>query len=210
MTTIEHALLGVNGVFASGLHRRYGWPLAAMAGLAAVSPDWDGLTLALGPTLFDRAHRVWGHNFLMCAVSGVIIGGLDYRYDIVTRLAGLVRRLVRVEIDDGLLQIRRRRTAGGYAVWIVVALVATLSHLAADLVVSGTATLGDWELQLLWPFSTQSWIYPHVPWGDPGITIVFVIGMLALYRYPRRSQFIAGLTLLGVAGYIILRGAMRA
>ena len=47
MTTFEHAMVGVNGALAAGLTRRCGWKVASMAGLVAVSPDWDGLTLIL-------------------------------------------------------------------------------------------------------------------------------------------------------------------
>ncbi len=187
-----------------------GWQLAAMAGLAAISPDWDGLTLLGGSVLFDQAHRVWGHNFLTCALLGLLIGLVDYRFDIVARLARLVRRLPGAEISDDALQLRTDRTAAGYAVWIVVAIISALSHLAADLVVSGFGTLGDWKLQLLWPFSTRGWIYPHVRWGDPGITIVFVAGMLAMYRWRNHIQLIAVVTLFAVTGYILLRGAMLA
>lgn len=215
MTTIEHALLGINGALATGLHRRYGWQVVALAGLVAISPDWDGLTLVLGPVLFDQAHRVWGHSLLTCGLLGILIGVFDYRFDIVTRLANVSARGLRrcglelpAEQGLGALPLRRERTVAGYAVWTLVAIAAALSHLAADLVVSGTATLGDWKLQLLWPFSTEGWIYPHVHWGDPGMTIIFVMGMLAMYRWRNRLQLIAAATLLGVAAYIIVCGAL--
>jgi len=45
MTTYEHAMLGITGALAAGLHRRYGWQIVAMAGVTAVLPDWDGLSL---------------------------------------------------------------------------------------------------------------------------------------------------------------------
>lgn len=45
MTTFEHAMLGANGVVASGLHDRFGWRLVALAAIAAIVPDWDGLTV---------------------------------------------------------------------------------------------------------------------------------------------------------------------
>jgi hypothetical protein len=58
MTTFEHAMLGINGVLASGIHRRFGWQIVALAGIAAVAPDWDGipmlvnLVIASGGTMF--------------------------------------------------------------------------------------------------------------------------------------------------------------
>ena len=50
MTTLEHAMLGINGVLATGLQRRFGWQLVAMAGGVSVAPDWDGLTILGGET----------------------------------------------------------------------------------------------------------------------------------------------------------------
>ncbi len=212
MTTIEHALLGANGALAAGLHRRYGWQVAVMAGFAAVCPDWDGLTLLGGPVLFDRAHRVWGHNFLACGLLGVLVGIVDYRYDLMTRISRRVfqvlRRLTGEDLGSESLTLRNTWTGEGYLVWVGVAIIATTSHLAADLVVSGHRTLGDWKLPLLWPFSDESWIYPHVRWGDPGITILFMLGMLAMYRWRSRIQLVAAATLLAVAAYILIRGAM--
>ncbi len=215
MTTFEHALLGVNGAIAAGLHRRYGWQVVGLAGLVAISPDWDGLTLALGPELFDQGHRVWGHSLFTCVLLGIALGAIDYRFDVVTRIANVLARLLKrcglvmpAGLGDVAWPLRSVRTAAGYVVWIAVAIAAGLSHLAADLVVSGTATLGDWHLQLLWPFSNRGWIYPHVRWGDPGMTVIFVLGMLAMYCWPRRLQLIAATTLVGVAAYILIRGAM--
>jgi hypothetical protein len=48
MTVYEHAMLGINGALAAGLAPRYGWPIVAMAGAAAVLPDLDGLTILFG------------------------------------------------------------------------------------------------------------------------------------------------------------------
>ena len=47
-----------------------------------------------------------------------------------------------------------------------------------------------------------------VRWGDPGISIVFVIGMFAMVRWKTSLQLIAALTLMSVAVYIIVRGLM--
>ncbi|HID24106.1 MAG TPA: hypothetical protein EYP14_17130 [Planctomycetaceae bacterium] len=70
MTTFEHAMLGVNGAIAAGLTRRHGWRLAAVAGLAAAAPDWDGLTLVFGSAAFAAGHRLWGHNLVACVFVG--------------------------------------------------------------------------------------------------------------------------------------------
>ena len=47
MTSYEHAMLGIDGALALGLHRRYGWQIVAAAGCVAVLPDWDGLSICL-------------------------------------------------------------------------------------------------------------------------------------------------------------------
>ncbi|MEK6249797.1 MAG: hypothetical protein N2C12_16555, partial [Planctomycetales bacterium] len=60
-----------------------------------------------------------------------------------------------------------------------------------------------------WPFSkTTKWVYPMVDWGDPGITIVFVIGMFAMACWKTRLALIARLTLCFVLLYIIIGAAI--
>src|SRR5262245_40876712 len=147
MTTYEHAMLGITGSVAVGLQRTHGWQILAMAAVAAISPDWDGLTLVFGAHLFDLAHRVWGHNIVVCATFGALIGALDYRYDYSTRLARWWLRLLRVEAPTEF-EIRTRFVSREMLLWIVVGTIAALSHLVADMVVSGSATLTDWEVQL--------------------------------------------------------------
>jgi hypothetical protein len=96
MTTIEHAFLGVNLVLATGLERRYGWQLVVLSGFCAVVPDWDALTIIYSFEVFGEAHRVWGHNLLVCILVGLFIGYFDYFYDIVTRVSIFLLRLFRV------------------------------------------------------------------------------------------------------------------
>jgi hypothetical protein len=79
--------------------------------------------------------------------------------------------------------------------------------LFADLVFSGTETLPDWGLQLWWPFSATSYVYPLVAWGDAGVSIAFVAGMLAMWKWPSRLQLISAATLMGAASYVVVRGA---
>ncbi len=91
--------------------------------------------------------------------------------------------------------------------WVSVAVLAALSHLAADLVFSGTATLPDWELQPWWPLSRAGYVYPLVAWGDAGPSLIFVAGMFAMWRWPGRRQAISLATLAGVVLYVVVRGA---
>lgn len=209
MTTFEHAMIGINGALATGLQRRHGWSVAAFAGVAAISPDWDGLTIVAGMTTFNEAHRVWGHNFLVAALFGIGLAVLDFRFDLVTRAA---RTLCRI-LKQGPRQLDLRRPAErgvlGWSTWVLAGVLAASSHLLADLVYSGGYGLPDWELKLLWPFSHQGIVYPMIPWGDPGVTIVFVIGMFAMVRWPARIQRIAIVTLLLMVAYVVIRGATR-
>ena len=48
-------------------------------------------------------------------------------------------------------------------------------------------------------------VYEHAMLGT---TLVFVLGMLAMVRWPSRVQRIAALTLCGVLGYIGARGLL--
>jgi hypothetical protein len=210
------------------LHRRFGWQLAAISGVLATAADWDGLTIVFGMRVFDQAHRAWGHNLLVCVVLGIVLAALDYRYDLMgwarVRLERILASLPpkkKVHANTApasspsteplteqsmVAPAVRQRTMGGYAVWLAVGLCASLSHLPEDLVVSGTEHLTDWHLQLLWPFSRQGFIYPLVPWGDAGVSVILVAGMFAMWRWSRHLPAVALTTLLLAVGYLVLRG----
>lgn len=205
MTTFEHALLGINGALAAGLYRKYGWQICAMAGLAAVSPDWDGLPILFDGPIFAMAHRVWGHNLLVCPLVGAAIGLLDWRVDFTGRsLAGLAR-LVRLW-DVVLVPRNRQPNATAAVIWTLTGCLAALSHLPADLIVSGSAEFPDWEVKLFWPFSQQGYIFPWVRWGDVGVSCIFVLGMFAMVRWRNHARAIAVLTLAAVICYCAIRG----
>lgn len=212
MTTLEHAMVGANLVLGSGLHRSWGWQLVALGGFCALLPDWDGLTILWSVPLFDTAHRVWGHALLPCFVITTIFALLDYRCDFMTRCARFFVRWSKVKIPaieerPELLQLRKTFPFRGICVWMIVGIVAACSHLLADLVVSGTATLADWELKLFWPFSDRGFVYPLVPWGDVGNMLILILGMFAMLRWKNHVQSIAVCSLLGVVGYSLIRNA---
>ncbi len=208
MTTFEHAMLGANGVVACGLQRRYGWRLVALAGVAAVAPDWDGLTVLFDASVFDQGHRVWGHNVFACCLIGVFISMLDLRFNLTGRLVAWLRTFRMVQQATTEDASGASTVTPGFVVFAAVAVVAALSQIPADAVVSGGHGLEDWPVQYLWPVADAEIVYPLVPWGDPGITIVFCIGMIAAARFGKRLQLIAASTLMGVAGYIAVRGLM--
>jgi hypothetical protein len=95
MTSYEHAMLGVTGTLAAGLHRRYGWEIVALGGLAAILPDWDGWSLAFGAAAFDRVHRTAGHNVFACSLLAAAVAALDCRYRLIGRLRRLLGRWIR-------------------------------------------------------------------------------------------------------------------
>ncbi len=208
MTTIEHALLGANLVLAAGLEKKFGWQTVALAGICANLPDWDGLTFFWSLPLFDTAHRTWGHNLLACSLLALLFAVIDYRFDLITRSARCLVRWTKFAVSEESQALEPRcaakTQAGGLAVWIGVALLAAWSHLAADLVFSGSATLSDWELKLLWPFSDREFVYPLISWGDAGVVVIFVLGMFAMLRWKNRTTWIARATLLAALGYVLL------
>lgn len=206
MTTFEHAMVGINGAIAAGLHRRFTWRVVALAGVAAISPDWDGLTILGGMELFDRAHRAWGHSIFTCVLLGCVLAGLDFRFDLVGQGERLLCWTLRT--PSKALATRPIRSLGRLTIWLTVAVVATMSHLAADLVYSGTAELSDWHLQLLWPFSSQGFVFPMVHWGDVSVTLIFVVSMFAMVRRREWIQPIALITLTLVVVYIVIRGTL--
>jgi hypothetical protein len=205
MTVFEHAMVGVTGAIAAGQHRRFGWPIVAATGVAAVLPDWDGVSILFGGAAFDRAHRVWGHNLLVAGLSGAAVMvclRLFFPFEIFSK--------VKSRRDPGADELPFCEPTGPCQVWpwVVMGLFAALSHLAADLVYSGHDILSDWGIQLLWPFSDYSFAYPMVPWGDVGATLIFVVTMFAMVRWPSRAQILAAIGLVSVVSYITIRGLL--
>jgi hypothetical protein len=200
MTTFEHAMLGIDLVIASGLDRRYGWRLVAMAGVAAVLPDWDGISFSI--------HRAWGHGILPCFLVALMWGLMDYRFDLISRAASRMTRLVRVTVPDGLLDVRTGFSKGEAAIWCVVSVIATQTHAPCDMIVSGTKSLPDWEVLWFWPFSSEGYVYPLISWGDVGITAILFAGMFVMLRYREQRQYVACGALALSAVYAVVSGLM--
>lgn len=203
MTTFEHAMLGTTGALAVGLHRR-SWQIVAMAGVAAVLPDWDGLSLLFGAAAFDQIHRAVGHSLWTATAVTILVALAEYRLRLMARLATLLGRWF-----DGLpadmTDLHGNNVREGVLVWTLTAVLATWSHLATDLVFSGHAQLSDWGLKLFWPFFAEAYVFPVVRWGDVLPTLIFVLGMFAMLRWRSHVQGLAALTLLAFVGYIAAR-----
>ncbi len=210
MTTLEHALLGSAGAMAAGLHRR-GWQIVALAGVAATVPDWDGLSLVFGAVAFDRLHRAAGHSLLVATALAILLALIEYRGGLI-RAADLPWQSESTAFPCLAPPAENRHSSSAWPrpallPWLVVAILATWSHLAADLVFSGHASLPDWGLKLFWPFSKESYAFPAVRWGDPLPTIILLAGVFAMLRWKSATQAIAALTILGLVGYIALRAS---
>ena len=212
-------MLGATVALAGGCLRRHGWAIVAMAAAAGAFPDWDGMSILISGNVFNQVHRIWGHNLLVASLSGLMIGGLGYLCRLSIRVQRATTRLwqpsrnqepgvrgqesgVRGQ-ESGMAPVRFSRM--GLAEWLIIGWLAAAIHLPADAICSGRAGMMDWPIKPLWPFSPYGWAWPIVPWGDLGLPIIFIGEMFALYRWPRRVQSLAWLTLLMVHGYIGLR-----
>jgi membrane-bound metal-dependent hydrolase YbcI (DUF457 family) len=172
MTIYEHAMVGINGALALGLARRHGWQIAAWAGLAAVLPDLDGLTILLGLQCYAEGHRLWGHNLLVAGLVAAALSAAAYYTDAFTRLqrwfakyrwAGAAKRGEDAPQGWGgsctatpasaansgpSAQLPAQHPAAGLALWIVVGVAAAYSHLLMDVAFSAGRDLPIWGVPL--------------------------------------------------------------
>ncbi len=200
-------MLGATLALAGGAHRKQGWGLVATAAVAAALPDWDGLSLLLGPTAYAEVHRLWGHNVLAAALGGAATGACGYLCHL---SAGVRRRTLALlaRLEPRWREARSNPVSfSGHAlaVWVSAGLATGLTHLPADVIYSGAPGLANWPLQPLWPFARSAWSYPVVPWGDLVATFLFIAEMFALLRWPARAQLIAVTILLVLTAYVGLR-----
>lgn len=209
MTVYEHAMIGIDGVLALGLQRRHGWQIAAFAAFAAVLPDFDGLTILAGPYMYAEGHRLWGHNLLVAGLVAAVAGAVAYQTDMVGRIQKFLARRWKVfSFEDGAScsPDAGSRRFSELCLWIEVGIAAAYSHLLADVVFSAGKNLPVWGVPLLWPLSNTAYAYPMLPWGNAGVTIIFVVSMFAMLRWRERVRTIAVVTLSAVIVYIIVCG----
>ena len=200
MTTPEHAALAVSLGLAVRLHERYGVAMLVPVGLAAVSPDWDGLAGFVDLRYFDHGHRVWGHGILPAVVMGAVVAAIATAGRLGERAVVLCNRI------DGI-RLRPRNRAG-VATAAFIGAAAAASHIPADIVVSGAEGIRDWPVSILWPLDGPKVVYPMLRWGDPGPTLMLAGGLIVAALRPRHAVAAArtGLLVLGV--YLIV-GRMR-
>ncbi|HUG71137.1 MAG TPA: metal-dependent hydrolase [Pirellulaceae bacterium] len=205
MTTPEHTLVGIHTAFALGVHRRFGWPAVTMAGVASNVPDLDGLPMLLDMQRFEAGHRVWGHNVLAILISSVLLGWSQSKYHWIERLWKLVQRML--SIPQGTA-IPDSRSVAAIAI-VGIAFFAQTIHLPCDMVVSGGHGLSDWPIQPLWPFSGTEFVFPLIPWGDIGPTVILMAGIIWIAKRPTNLSTISVCTLIALTFYLVARGWSR-
>jgi membrane-bound metal-dependent hydrolase YbcI (DUF457 family) len=205
VTFFEHAMLGIDGALALGLHRRHGWQIVALAGIAAVAPDLDGLTILFGFQCYAGGHRVWGHNLLIAGVVAAMLAAALYYSGVLDRLRAWLARHIAASATLASAEAPRGRWTE-LTLWLIVAVAAACSHLLMDVFFSIGRDQPIWGVPLLWPFSSREWAVPMVRWGDLGATLILAAGMFAMARWPSRVRAIAAASLAALAAYVTLRG----
>lgn len=207
MTSPEHTLVGIHFAFAMGLHRFVGWRGVAMAGVASNLPDWDGIPMLFDMQRFEGGHRVWGHGILSIVLSSLLIGFIQIRWDWVGRVGNLFRSYLPSAGIDANPQSTRWLEGG--LVFASIGMCAQLLHLPCDMVVSGGNGLSDWAIQPWWPFSSAAYVYPLIPWGDIGPTVILMGGIIAIAKRKAHLSQTSWLTIVSLCAYLVVRGWMR-
>lgn len=204
MTTPEHSLVGIHAAIAVGAHQRFGWAFVALAGIASNLPDWDGLPMLFDMARFEHGHRVWGHNLLSIALSSLIVAALQYRFHWIEAVAARFKSYLPKEGT-----IERSRIGVPLIMLFLICVAVQIIHLPCDMVVSGGNGLSDWRIKPFWPISDVGYVYPLIPWGDIGPTIIMMCGVLAMAKYPQKLPLQSIVTLTILCCYLLIRGWTR-
>jgi inner membrane protein len=206
MTTPEHTLVGIHLAFACGLHRQFGWKGVAMAGVASNVPDWDGIPMLIDMQRFEVGHRVWGHNVASIVVASLLLGWTQWAFDWIGRIGNWVSaRFLKTspQQPDAASKLSDCMVA---LVFVIIAMIVQLVHLPCDMVVSGGHGLTDWALQPWWPFSSAAYVFPLIPWGDIGPTVILMSGIIVIAKWRSRIRATSTLTLVALCAYLFARG----
>lgn len=177
-----------------------------MAGLASNVPDWDGIPMLIDMQRFEVGHRVWGHNFVAILLSSLLLAWTQSAFDWIGRIGRwLSARFPQLVVDPqhAAPMISRGKLA---LVFASVAIIAQLIHLPCDLVVSGGNDLTDWPIRPFWPFSNAAFVFPLIPWGDPGPTVILMGGTIAIAKWRSQTSTTAMVTLIVLCVYLFVRG----
>ena len=201
MTSPEHTMVGILGAMALGLHKRFGWPVVAFAAVVSNVPDWDGLPMLFDMQRFESGHRVWGHNLVVIVATSVALGWTQARFTWVQRVGCFVARFLPSEV---VITEQRPDTSIAMSVFIFVGIGFQSVHLVCDMVVSGGQGLSDWLVKPFWPFGNTGFVYPLIPWGDVGPTVIMIAGLIGIAKFGL-AQFVAVLTFVVLISYLFCR-----
>lgn len=205
MTTPEHTMVGIHSAFALGLHRRYGWQSVALAGLTSNVPDWDGIPMFIDMARFESIHRVWGHNFVSIVLTSLLLAATQYRWDWLGRIGTWFAGRYSSSKQDSVDRPAAVRSEIGFFVLFGITFIAQAVHLPCDMVVSGGSGLNDWSVEPWWPFSHAEYVYPMIPWGDPGPTVILMAGAIVAAKWSRQTANISRLAIGALVGYLLVR-----
>lgn len=182
-----------------------------MAAAASNFPDWDGIPMLLDMQKFEHGHRVWGHSLLSIAIASFILGFTQMRWDWLGRLANRFQKTFS-QWSSNISSPTPSWLSGsvGGIVFTGIGFCAQLLHLPCDMVVSGGQGLSDWAIQPWWPFSNAAYVYPMIPWGDVGPTVLLMVGIISIAKLGSQSTRISWITLIALCGYLGLRCCCRA
>ncbi len=192
MIHFDHAMFGATLALASGVQRRHGWGLVAVAAVASMVPDWDSLSSAYGPAAHRSIHRVWGHNLLAATLGGGVVGALG---------------LLCVRSTGSIRSRPAARPIPAWGVWVAVGALAGLIHSTLDVIYSAERGQPDWPVALLWPLTRRGLAIPLVTCEDRGSTAILVTGLAVCLFRPSRARVFSTLALLGLAAYVLVRAA---
>lgn len=202
MTSPEHTMVGVLGAMALGLHKRFGWQIVAFAAVISNVPDMDGLPMLFDMERFESGHRVWGHNFLLIVATSICLGWTQARFK-------WIQKIVAYAIDFLPSEVNRSQPSRHLPIPILVLIFVGIGfqtlHLVCDMVVSGGQGLSNWPVKPFWPIWQVGYVYPLIPWGDVGPTVVMMAGIIGIAKFGR-DQLFATLTLILLVAYLFFRG----
>lgn len=181
-----------------------------MAGLASNVPDWDGIPMLFDMQRFEVGHRVWGHGILSIALTSLLLAVMQVRWDWIGWIANRLRSRFLKSVSVAPSQDSKWLVGGsGVLVFAIIGLCAQVVHWPCDMVVSGGNGLSDWAIQPWWPFSSAAYVYPLIPWGDIGPTIIMMAGVIVIAKRNRDLSITSCLTIATLCGYMVVRGWFR-
>lgn len=205
MTSPEHTLTGILGALSLGLHSRFGWTAIAFAAVVSNIPDLDGLPMIFDMERFEEGHRVWGHNLLAITVTTILIGLLQFRLQWIEWISLRTARFLPSGTDMQKLSDAPRINLFPL---ILIGLVFQCLHLICDITVSGGQGLSDWHVKPFWPINDAGYVFPLIPWGDVGPTVIMMPGMIGIAKMGHARR-IATLALCLLCIYMLSRGYAR-